>query len=181
MKPISCIAALLVWVMVSSGSVSGQGQDVRHMVEIAKDVYTFTGGGSNSSFVVTSDGVVVFDVDIRNDDLPAIRKVTNKKVVYLFSSHASGDHSTGAWYLRADTPTFIATRNQLLSFPVEQKEFNQRKAEGVTVYKGAEIIPPTIGGLPGGIGYDSTYTGQGGQSGTTPAQGNTPGAAGVGK
>jgi len=27
------------------------------MVQIAKDVYTFTGGGSNSSFVVTNDGV----------------------------------------------------------------------------------------------------------------------------
>lgn len=143
-KPMVALAALLC-VTVYSGALSGQGQDVRHMVQLAPDVYTFTGGGSNSSFVVTPEGVLVFDADIRNDDLPAIRKVTDKKIVYLLSSHASGDHSTGAWHFRADRPLFIATRNQINSFPVEQKEFNARKAEGVGNYKGAEIIPPTMG------------------------------------
>lgn len=89
-------------VSCAAGSVSGQA--AREVVQVAKDVYTLTGAGSNSSFVVTDEGVLVFDSDIRNNDLPAIRKVTDKKIVYLFASHASGDHSTGAWHLREDRP-----------------------------------------------------------------------------
>ena len=143
LKVIARAVAIPLVIVADSAPVSGQ--DARRMVQIAKDVYTFTGGGSNSSFVVTNDGVLVFDADIRNNDLPAIRKVTDKRIVYLLSSHASGDHSTGAWYFRADNPLFFATRNQLRSFPVEQKEFNLRKAEGVAAYKGAEILPPTVG------------------------------------
>ena len=48
------------------------GQATRQMVQLAKDVYAFSGGGSNSGFVVTDEGVLVFDSDIRNNDLPAI-------------------------------------------------------------------------------------------------------------
>ena len=33
--------------------------------------------------------MLVFDADIRNDDLASIRKLTDKKIVYLLSSHAS--------------------------------------------------------------------------------------------
>lgn len=139
------MAALLFWITAASGSLLGQGQDTRRMVKLATDVYAFTGGGSNSGFVVTPEGVVVFDADIRNDDLPAIRKVTDKRIVYLLSSHASGDHSTGAWYFRADKPLFIATRNQVNSFPVEEKEFKLRQTERVASYMGKDILPPTMG------------------------------------
>ncbi len=142
-RMLAALAGLLC-VTVFSSPISGQGQDVRHTMQIATDVYTFTGGGSNSSFVVTPEGVLVFDADIRNDDLASIRKVTDKKIVYLLSSHASGDHSTGAWHFRADKPLFIATRNQLNSFPVELKEFKQRQADGA-YNKAAELIPATIG------------------------------------
>ena len=68
LKTLAAVAGLLC-VNVFSAPLSGQGQDVRHTVQIAPDVYTFTGGGSNSSFVVTPEGVLVFDADIRNDDL----------------------------------------------------------------------------------------------------------------
>ena len=52
--------------------------------KIAPDVYTMQHpfGSSNSSFVVTPDGVLVFDADIRTADqtMAAIRKTTDKKV-----------------------------------------------------------------------------------------------------
>jgi glyoxylase-like metal-dependent hydrolase (beta-lactamase superfamily II) len=140
----TAVAAAILF-LIAAYSVPVSGQDARRMVQIAKDVYTFTAGGSNSSFVVTPDGVLVFDADIRNDDLPAIRKVTDKRIVYLLSSHASADHSTGAWHFRADRPLFFATRNQMRSFVIEEKEFKQRQVEGVAAYKGAEIFPPTVG------------------------------------
>jgi hypothetical protein len=38
------------------------------MVQVARDVYAMTGAGSNAGFVVTDEGVLAFDSDIRNDD-----------------------------------------------------------------------------------------------------------------
>lgn len=142
------------------------------MVPVAKDVYTMTGAGSNASFVVTDEGVLVFDSDIRNNDLPFIRKVANGKVVYLFSSHASGDHSTGAWYFREDRPVYIATRDQIRAyFQVERKEFEERKAEGRPNYQGAELLAPSMGFdenltiLFGGLTFQAKAEGYGHTSG----------------
>jgi glyoxylase-like metal-dependent hydrolase (beta-lactamase superfamily II) len=69
-------------------------------------------GSSNSTFVVTNDGVLVFDADIRtaNQTMEAIRKTTDKKVRYVVISHPSGDHATGAWHFREDKPIVIGSR-----------------------------------------------------------------------
>ena len=69
-------AILLGTMALCAAPVFGQG--TRQMVQVAKDVYTMTGAGSNASFVVTDEGVLAFDGDIRNNDVPAIRKVTNQ-------------------------------------------------------------------------------------------------------
>ena len=103
LNPLIVSTTVLLGLTVVPGIAAAQ-QPGRQMVPVAKDVYFMTGAGSNASFVVTDDGVLVFDSDIRNNDLPFIRKVTDKKVAYLFASHASGDHSTGAWYFREDKP-----------------------------------------------------------------------------
>src|SRR5262245_25055837 len=72
--------------------------------KIAPDVYMLEHpfGSSNSAFVVTPDGVLVFDADIRTADqvFAAIRKTTDKKIKYVVISHPSGDHATGAWHFR---------------------------------------------------------------------------------
>ena len=51
---------------------------------VAPDVYTMQHpfGSSNATFVVTPDGVLVFDADIRTADqtMAAIRKTTDKKI-----------------------------------------------------------------------------------------------------
>ena len=49
-------------------------------------------GSSNSTFVVTDEGVFVWDSDIRTGDqvMAAIRRTTDKKVKYLAISHPSG-------------------------------------------------------------------------------------------
>ena len=142
------------------------------MVQVAKDVYTMTGAGSNASFVVTDEGVLAFDSDIRNNDVPFIRKVTDKKVVYLFASHASGDHSTGAWYFREDKPVYIGTRDQIRAYyQNELKEFNERKAQGAPLYKPAELPPPSMGFdenltvLLGGLTFQAKAEGYGHTSG----------------
>jgi glyoxylase-like metal-dependent hydrolase (beta-lactamase superfamily II) len=121
---------VLLGLTVCPGIAAAQ-QPGRQMVPVAKDVYFMTGAGSNASFVVTDEGVLVFDSDIRNNDLPFIRKVTDKKVAYLFASHASGDHSTGAWYFREDKPVYIGTRDQ-------NSRVLSERAEGIRGTAGAE-------------------------------------------
>src|SRR5918995_6994286 len=105
---------------------------VMEQIKVAPDVYTMQHpfGSSNSTFVVTSDGVVVFDADIRTADqtMAAIRKTTDKKIKYVVISHPSGDHATGAWHFREDKPIVIGSRKQMRDiFQQERAEFLERR------------------------------------------------------
>ena len=149
-------------------------QPTMNMVKVAEDVYTMVSasGSSDSTFIITSEGVVVFDHYIIHSDqtLAAIRKLTDKKVVYLFSSHAASDHSTGAWYFREDKPIYIATKHQmphLLGSEVPQ--FKERAASNdprFAAYKGKELVLPDmlIDNLTlrlGGLTFEATFEGYG--------------------
>lgn len=145
MKRVIVLAVVLLGVAMPRAGAA-QSMPGRTVLKLAQDVYALTGAGSNAGFVVTDEGVLVFDSDIRNNDLPLIRKVTDKKVMYLLASHASGDHSTGAWYFREDKPVYIGTRDQIRGYyQVELREFNERKEKGLPLYKGAELPPPSLG------------------------------------
>jgi glyoxylase-like metal-dependent hydrolase (beta-lactamase superfamily II) len=121
--------------------------------KVADDVYMMQHpfGSSNSTFVVTPDGVVVFDADIRTADqvMAAIRRTTDKKVKYLVISHPSGDHATGGWHFREDKPLIIGTRKQMRDlFMQERAEFNERRASSEArfgAYKGKELVTPDMG------------------------------------
>ena len=134
-------------------SVEAYAQVRMEMVKVADNVYTMVHpqGSSNSTFVITEEGVVVLDADIRTagQTLAAIRKLTDKKVRYFISSHAAGDHSSGVWYFREDRPVYIATKNQLRdSYMQEAREFEERRASDdprFAAYKGKELIRPDIG------------------------------------
>jgi len=149
------------------------------LIEVAQNVYVMQHpeGSSNSTFVITDDGVLVFDTDIRTADqtAAAIRKLTHKRVRYIISSHAAGDHATGGWYFRDDKPVYIATRNQARDlFMQESAEFAERKAAKDPrwqAYKDAELIRPDIafdGALTlyfGGLTFQITAEGYGHTSG----------------
>jgi cyclase len=101
--------------------------------------------------VVTPDGVLVFDADIRTADqtMAAIRKTTDKKVRYVVISHPSGDHSTGAWHFREDKPIVIGSRKQMRDlFQQERAEFLERRgstANQFAAYKNTELVHPEVG------------------------------------
>jgi len=122
------------------------------MSKLADGVYFMqnSAGSSNSVFFVTDEGVLVFDFDIRTADqtLAAIRKLTDKKVRYLISSHSAGDHATGAWHFREDKPVYIATKNQAKDlFMQEAKEFEERKNSkeaGNEAYRKGELVRPDL-------------------------------------
>ena len=83
----------MVWFLAS-----GAAAPVRMTpVKIADGVYMFqhSQGSGNSTVVITDDGVLVFDFHIDNADqtMAGIRKLTDKQVKYLISSHSAGDHA----------------------------------------------------------------------------------------
>jgi glyoxylase-like metal-dependent hydrolase (beta-lactamase superfamily II) len=121
--------------------------------QIAPDVYFMQNptGSSNAAFIITNDGVLVFDFDIRTADqtLAAIRNLTDKKVKYLVSSHSAGDHATGAWYFREDRPVYIATKNQVQDLRMQEGvEFQERSRSNEpnnAAYKGKMLVLPDLG------------------------------------
>ncbi|MGH7826314.1 MAG: MBL fold metallo-hydrolase [Candidatus Binatia bacterium] len=122
-------------------------------IKVTDGVYMFehSRGSGNSTVVITDEGVLVLDFHIANADqtLAGIRKLTDKKVKYLISSHSAGDHSSGAWHFREDNPVYIATKNQVRDlFMQEGKEFQERKNSNDprnAAYKGRELVRPNIG------------------------------------
>jgi len=139
----------LVW-CVSTGA---SAPEEMRPVKIADGIYVFenTTGTSNATVVITDDGVVVFDFNILTADqvLAGLRKLTDKKVRYLISSHSALDHASGGWYFREDKPIYIATKNQVHDLQMQELAgFNERKESKDprnAVYKGKELVKPDIG------------------------------------
>lgn len=122
-------------------------------IKVTDGVYMFehSQGSGNSTVVITDDGVLVFDfhIDNANQTLAGIRKLTDKKVKYLISSHSAGDHASGAWHFREDKPIYIATKNQVQDmFMQEAAEFEERKKSNeprFAAYKVGELVRPDVG------------------------------------
>lgn len=120
--------------------------------KIADNVYVMQHptGSSNSMFVVTDEGVVVFDGDIRTADqvFAGIRRTTDKKIRYHIISHPAGDHATGGWHFREDKPVMIASRRQAASLAAEElEEFTTRKVSNDPLYApyhNSELVQPDI-------------------------------------
>ena len=173
-RKMSVALAAIVGLSLTSGAMAADKMNLR---KVTDGVYMMENarGSSNSTFVITPDGVLVFDFDIRTADqtLAEIRKLTDKKVRYLVSSHSAGDHATGAWHFREDKPVYIASRPQVRDlFMQESEEFEKRKSESDD-YKGKELVRPDIGFdnkltlYFGGLTFDITFEGTGHSNGDT--------------
>lgn len=98
-------AALFLLGLYSS---QADAQEKMTPVKVAEGVYMFehSRGSGNSTVVITDDGVLVLDFHIANADqtLAGIRKLTDKKVRYLISSHSNTEihpgqgESAGVWF-----------------------------------------------------------------------------------
>jgi glyoxylase-like metal-dependent hydrolase (beta-lactamase superfamily II) len=151
-RQLALFAAVLTIFAQDAGDAQNIASPSMTLVEATDDVYVMQhpAGSSNSAFVVTPEGVVVFDADIRTADqvLAAIRRITDKKVRLMIISHPAGDHATGAWHFREDDPLIIASRRQASELSgVEMDEFTARKASNepdFAAYRNAELIVPDI-------------------------------------
>ena len=108
MKRPALITALIALLFAPGAAPA---QEKMTPVKVAEGIYLFENsrGSGNSVVVITDDGVLVLDFHIGNADqtLAGIRKLTDKKVKYLISSHSAGDHASGAWHFREDKPIYI--------------------------------------------------------------------------
>src|SRR5262245_4434489 len=148
-------------------------------VKITEGVYMFqhSQGSGNSTVVITDDGVLVFDFHIDNADqtLAGIRKLTDKKIRYLISSHSALDHASGAWHFREDKPVYIATKAQAHDLQMQELAgFNERRDSNDprnAAYKGKELVQPDItfdGSMTlyfGGLTFQITAEGRGHSTG----------------
>jgi glyoxylase-like metal-dependent hydrolase (beta-lactamase superfamily II) len=148
-------------------------------VKIADNVYLLqhSNGSGNSTVVITNDGAVVLDfaIDSADQTMAFIRKTTDKKVKYLITSHSAGDHATGSMHFREDKPIWIATKNQIHDFQMQElKDFNERKNSTdprFAAYKKGELGQPDIGiEAPttiylGGLTFQITAEGRGHSTG----------------
>jgi glyoxylase-like metal-dependent hydrolase (beta-lactamase superfamily II) len=144
------LAALIITWFLTSGAAAPVKMTP---IKVTDGVYMFehSQGSGNSTVVITNDGVVVLDFHIDNADqtLAAIRKLTDKKVKYLISSHSAGDHASGAWHFREDKPVWIATKNQVQDLLMQEaKEFEERKNSSdprYAAYQKGELVKPDVG------------------------------------
>ena len=145
----SAATIVLVGIGSPAAAQSARGMELR---KIADNVYVMQhpAGSSNSMFVVTDEGVVIFDGDIRTADqvFAAIRRTTDKKVRYYVISHPAGDHGTGGWHYREDQPVMISSRRQARSLAEEELvEFTTRKNSNdpaYAPYHDSQLIQPNV-------------------------------------
>jgi cyclase len=147
-RQISIFTLLAVLAAAIGFALPAAAQDKMELRTVTDGVYMMQNdrGSSNSTFVITNDGVVVLDADLRTADqvLAQIRKLTDKKVKYLITSHSAGDHASGAWQYREDKPVFIATKTQMRDLYMQEgKEFADRQKTD-EVYKASQLVRPDI-------------------------------------
>ena len=130
---------LAVCLFVIIGAVTGAGP-VRAapappvaVKQVASDLYFFFDyAGSNSVFLVTSDGVLVIDTRQHpragEELIAAIRKVTDKPIRWVINSHFHGDHTFGNAAFKAAGATFVAQEEtRRLMQKVQAKEMARRQ------------------------------------------------------
>ncbi len=108
----------LMWVVLSVWCCSGVAwAEESRTVEVWKNLFTVTHGegiDSNTTFLITQEGVVVIDTGSTPAEArkvkEAIRKQTQLPILYTINTHYHGDHSFGNQVFK-DSQTIIAHEN----------------------------------------------------------------------
>src|SRR6478672_8994860 len=121
MKNVSTIISIVLFAAVLSLSAQTKGPSFT-ITKIGEGVYAALGvdggaAGSNSGFIIGSDGVAVVDtfttVAAAKDLLAEIRKITNLPIKYVINTHYHLDHVGGNAVFADAGATIIAQRNVL--------------------------------------------------------------------
>lgn len=115
------------------------------------------GNTSNAGFVVTSDGVAVFDAlgtpSLGWALLQQIGKATDKPVRYVIASHYHADHIYGLQAFKDHTPALIVAQEQAGDYKVNEETADERAEQRLDQRRGAlypwvdentRVVPPDI-------------------------------------
>ncbi len=103
----------------------------------------------NVSFIVGSLGVAVIDtggsIKVGNQLRAAIKRVTNKPILYIINTHVHPDHIYGNAAFLADKAEFIGHEKLAIAMELRREQYAKINAKllGENA-KGSELIKPTI-------------------------------------
>ena len=156
---LACLAAAVV---AATGPVRAQDDIVLTPVRVSEHGWFFQGGAgmasaqnrgfmSNAGFVVTADGVVVYDAlgtpALGRAMIAAIRKVTPKPIRRIVISHYHADHFYGLQAFRgtgADVWAHRAAKDYLSSGQAADRLAQRRMDLFPWVDETTEIVPPDL-------------------------------------
>jgi quinoprotein relay system zinc metallohydrolase 2 len=103
----------------------------------------------NASFVVGSKGVVVVDtggsIKVGNQLRAAIRKVTDKPILYVINTHVHPDHIYGNAAFLVDKPEFIGHEKLATAMELRREAYDKLNAKLLGEdAKGSILVKPTI-------------------------------------
>lgn len=143
------LLANFLWISILAGtSLGGESRTV----EVVPNIFTtFHGAGidSNSTFIISRDGVVVFDTRTSPGEaelvLKEIRKRTDLPILYSINSHYHGDHTFGNQVFN-DSKVIIAHKNvrKLLISPAGKEHLEFFKTFNLPGMEGVKITLPTV-------------------------------------
>jgi quinoprotein relay system zinc metallohydrolase 2 len=126
----------------------GDGIYVHHGVHQDIDE-GYHGDICNASFVVGSKGVAVIDtggsIKIGNQLRDAIKKVTDKPILYVINTHVHPDHIYGNAAFLADKPEFIGHEKLATAMELRREQYAKINAKLLGEdAKGSDLVKPTI-------------------------------------
>jgi glyoxylase-like metal-dependent hydrolase (beta-lactamase superfamily II) len=115
------------------------------------------GNTSNAGFVVTSDGVVVFDAlgtpSLGSALLREIRRVTDRQVRYVVASHYHADHIYGLQAFKDHTDAIIVAQERAGEYKENEETADEKANQRLDQRRGAlfpwvdkntRVVPPDI-------------------------------------
>lgn len=120
--------------------------------KLTDTVYAFIGheGDSNYGFLITENGVVVIDNDIRSVDrlLEAIKKTTQQEIKFLINTHHAFDHASANHIFAKRGATILSsTRCRECLVELGEKKFEEMRASDEKIRKltqGVKVVLPDI-------------------------------------
>ena len=112
LRTVSVLVCLLALVTAHNVVKRQEGGPQPRSREVRPGIYSFTANGQYiSMFVVTTEGVMVFDPMNRKHSeamLAEIRKITQAPIKYLFYSHNHWDHTSGGEVFRKEGAKIVS-------------------------------------------------------------------------
>ena len=110
------------------------------LIKVTEGVYEITGFFCNITFLITDDGVILFDTgnypEKGNRIQEIIRSVTDKPIKYIVYTHYHGDHTNGIALFPSGIP-IIAQKNTVKNLKNQE---NNRKIELENIHRQVDSL-----------------------------------------